>query len=477
VSGAITIRDVMTEPELFGNQFGGESFAPWRALLAGFYGLKLDREENRLWNTLTKRKGAPREPHDELWLAVGRRGGKSQCAALLAVFEAAFRDYSDRLSPGEVATVMVLAADRKQARSAFRYITGLLHSNPMLERMIVREDREAVELSNRTVIEVHTASFRAVRGYTVACCIADEIAFWRSEDSANPDHEIINAIRPAMATLDGRLVALSSPYARRGALWDAYRHQFGKPGPILVAQAPSRTMNPTLPKRVVEQAMERDETAAKAEYMAEFRSDVESFITREVVEQCTVPGRVELPPTDNARYIAFTDPSGGSKDAWTLAIAHLEGQTVVVDATRSRKPPFSPDAVVEEYAALLKQYGCYEVTGDRYGGQFPRELFDKYGIRYKIADRPRSDLYRDMLPLMNSARVELPESPQLMKELVSLERRTARSGKDTIDHGPGGHDDLANSVAGAIVATSGPPGPTVGILLKRRHRERIQRGR
>ncbi|WP_217987670.1 hypothetical protein [Halomonas salipaludis] len=471
----VTIRDAMTDPALFGEQFGGESFEAWRALLSGFYGLDLTYAERKHWKALTKQQAAPRAPHDELWLVVGRRGGKSQCAALLAVYEAAFRDYSDRLSPGEVATIMVLAADRRQARSAFRYITGLLHSNPMLERMIVREDKEAVELSNRTAIEVHTASFRAVRGYTVACCIADEIAFWRSEDSANPDHEIINAIRPAMATLDGRLVALSSPYARRGALWDAYKRQFGKPGPILVAKAPSRTMNPTLPQRVVDQAMERDEASAKAEYLAEFRSDVEGFITREVVEQCTVPGRVELPPTDNARYVAFTDPSGGSKDAWTLAIAHLEGQTVVVDATRSRKPPFSPDAVVEEYAALLKQYRCQDVTGDRYGGQFPRELFDKYGIRYKIADRPRSDLYRDMLPLMNSARVELPDSAQLMKELVSLERRTARSGKDTIDHGPGGHDDLANSVAGAIVTTNGNTGSKAGILLPRRHRMGMRR--
>ena len=476
MSEAITIRDVMTEPELFGGQFGGESFTAWRSLLAGFYGLDLSHAERKHWNALTKRQSAPVEPHDELWLVVGRRGGKSQCAALLAVYEAAFRDYTDRLSPGEVATVMVLAADRKQARSAFRYITGLLHSNPMLERMIVREDKESIELANRTAIEVHTASFRAVRGYTVACCIADEVAFWRSEDSANPDHEIINAIRPAMATLGGRLVALSSPYARRGALWDAYKSQFGKPGTILVAKAPSRTMNPTLPKRIVDQALQRDEAAAKAEYLAEFRTDVEGFITREVVEGCTVPGRTELQPTDGVKYVAFTDPSGGSADAWTLAIAHLEEQTVIVDAIRSRKPPFSPAAVVDEYAALLKLYGCTKVTGDKYAGLFPRELFQNHGITYETADRPRSDLYRDMLPLMNSGRVELPESKELLKQFTGLERRTTRSGKDSIDHGPGGHDDLANSVAGAIVATTGPQGTSVGILLKKRHRDHFHRG-
>ncbi|MGJ7459446.1 hypothetical protein [Halomonas sp. RA08-2] len=454
---SVTIREVMTDPALFGEQFGGESFAAWRALLAGFYGLPLDDDELAAWQDLTGREEAPTGAADEFWLVVGRRGGKSQAAALLAVFEAAFHDYTDRLSPGEVATVMVLAADRKQARSVFRYISGLLHSNPMLERLIVREDKESLELANRTAIEVHTASFRTVRGYTVACCIADEVAFWRSDESTNPDTEILNAIRPAMASLDGKLLALSSPYARRGALWDAYKRYYGKAGPILVAQAPSRTMNPTLPARVVEQAMERDASAAKAEYLAEFRTDVETFVSREVVDACTMPGRVELPPVEGVRYVAFTDPSGGSKDAWTLAIAHKEADVVIVDALRSRKPPFSPEAVVEEYAALLKQYRASKVTGDRYAGEFPRELFAKRGITYQVADRPRSDLYRDTLPLLNSGRVELPDNGELLQQFVGLERRTSRAGKDSIDHGPGGHDDLANSVAGAIITANKPP--------------------
>jgi hypothetical protein len=276
----------MRDPELFGGQFGSDSWAPWRALLAGFYGLPLEGTELEHWKALTGRS-APVQAHEELWLAVGRRAGKSLCAALMAVYEGAFRDHRPNLAPGEVATVMVLAADRKQARTVMRYITGLMESNAMLARMVVRTDRETIELSNRTVIEVHTASYRAVRGYSVACCIADEIAFWRSEDSANPDHEIIAAIRPALATLGGKLVAVSSPYARRGTLWDAYRRHYGADSPVLVAQAPSRTMNPGLPERVITEALERDETTARAEFLAEFRSDVEGFLQREVVDAAT----------------------------------------------------------------------------------------------------------------------------------------------------------------------------------------------
>jgi hypothetical protein len=35
---------------------------------------------------------------------------------------------------------------------------------------------------------------------------------------------------------------------------------------------------------------------------------------------------------------------------------------------------------------------------------------------------------------------------------LGLERRTSRGGRDSIDHAPGSHDDLANAAAGAIVA-------------------------
>ena len=144
-----------------------------------------------------------------------------------------------------------------------RYISGLVNENPMLRRMVVRENSEAIEFGNRAAIEVHTASHRAVRGYTLSAAILDECAFWLSE-GASPDVEIVAALRPALATLGGPLVALSSPYSRRGVLWNTYRRHFGQEGRVLVAQAPSRTMNPMLPQRVVDDAMlsrHRDEFA------------------------------------------------------------------------------------------------------------------------------------------------------------------------------------------------------------------------
>ena len=121
---------------------------------------------------------------------------------------------------------------------------------------------------------------------------------------------------------------------------------------------------------------------------------------------------------------------------------------MVVDAVREVKPPFSPEDVVDEFATLLKRYRIVKVTGDRYAGEWPREQFRKLGISYEPAAKPKSDLYRDLLPAINSRRIDLLDHPRLVNQLVSLERRTARGGRDSIDHAPGAHDDIANAVAG-----------------------------
>ena len=265
--------------------------------------------------------------------------------------------------------------------------------------------------------------------------------------------EILNAARPALATTQGPLIAISSPYARRGALWETYRKHFGADGDarILVARGATRDFNPDLPQSIIDLAMDRDPAAASAEYMAQFRTDVEGFITREAVEACVDRVR-ERPPARSHVYTAFTDTSGGSSDSFTLAISHTEGKTQILDAVRERKPPFSPEAVVDEFARIST------VIGDRYAGEWVAEAFRKNSINYEPSTKSKSDLYADLLPLINSGAAALLDNDKLVMQFQQLERRTARGGKDSIDHPGGGHDDLANAVAGALVTAFKNPG-------------------
>ncbi len=451
----ITILDAVRDSKLFQPWFRKRaSWENWLAFLAALFALPMSAEQFKIYQQCTGRTAPPSEPACEAWLVCGRRAGKSFVLAFIAVYLAAFHDYRPYLSPGERGTVLVIATDRKQARTIFRYIRALLTQVPMLARLITREDRETIDLSNSITIEVGTASFKSVRGHTIVAALCDEIAFWPTDDSAQPDYEILDALRPGMATIPtAMMLCASSPYARRGALWDAHRRHYGKNGdPTLVWQAPTREMNPTVPQRVIDEATERDPASAAAEYGAQFRTDVESFVNRESVEACVSVGVRERPPISGVTYSAFVDPSGGSADSMTLAIGHRQDDMAVLDAIRERRPPFSPEDVVREFAALLKTYRITEVQGDRYAGEWPHERFREHGIAYETAAKPKSDLYRDLLPAINSPKVDLLEDTRLIAQIVGLERRTARGGRDSIDHAPGAHDDVANAAAGVIAA-------------------------
>ena len=91
------------------------------------------------------------------------------------------------------------------------------------------------------------------------------------------------------------------------------------------------------------------------------------------------------------------------------------------------------------------------VVGDRWGGEWAREPFRKASIDCRVSDAPKSDLFRNVLPLINSGRIELLDHPRLVAQFAGLERRTARGGRDSIDHAPGAHDDVCNAAAGALL--------------------------
>ncbi len=450
----VTMRKALADKRLLGSALEGDSWSVWRTMLVATMGEPLTADELEVFQRVTGRKVSPPSRVEEAIFVIGRRGGKDRAASVLAGFLGAFVDWSPVLAPGESGRVICVGADQRQAKVQRDYIEGVLESSAMLSKLVASQTADAIELTNGISIEVRAANFRRLRGPTAVAVIATEAAFWHSdENSANTDTEILSAARPMLATTRGPLVIISSPYARRGELWNLYRRHYGEAGDplILVAQGASRDFNPTLPQRVVDRALERDVAAASAEYLGLFRADLEVFVSREVVEAAIDPGVHERAPIDGQRYFGFVDPSGGASDAMTLAIAHDERRVLTLDAVRERRPPFSPEAVVAEFGNLLKRYRIATVHGDRYAGEWPREAFARHNINYRPADRTKSELYRDVLPELNSRSVALLDNSRIIAQFCSLERRTSRAGRDVIDHPPSAHDDVANAVAGALL--------------------------
>jgi hypothetical protein len=448
----ITILDAIDDPQLFKPWFRGAptNWTGWRAFLAALFALPLSEEQAAVYRECTGRNALPTQPATEGWLLCGRRAGKSAMMSLVACW-LALRDYSEYLAPGERASIMLIAVERKQARVLHRYVSAMLHNIPILAGLIEREWSDGFDLHNQVTIEIATCSYKTVRGYAIAAALLDEVAFFRSEDAANPDEEVLGALRPGMAGIPGSvLLCASSPYSKRGALWNAYAGHYGQDGdPVLVWQAATRRMNPTISQAVIDAAYERDPDVAASEWGALFRADVERIFTTEAVDAVVSPGVLERGRLPGVQYFCATDPSGGSADSFTIAIAHKEGNKIVLDAVRERRPPFSPEDIVNEFATLAHAYSVTTVFGDRYGGDFPRELFRKRGIDYRLHEKTCSDLFQRLVPLVNSRRIDLLDVPRLTAQLTGLERRTARaSGKASISHPPGAHDYLAAVVAG-----------------------------
>lgn len=395
----------------------------------------------------------------EFYAIVGRGAGKSRIVALLACFFAS-REYPR--VPGEYVYIGIFAPDRKQASVTFRYVTGLLRSVPALAALIVSESKDSITLTTGIIIEVITASVAAPRGRAYCLVIVEEAAFLPTDASANPDVELLRSVRPALARVSGSLlVVVSSPYARKGIIWAAWQKYHGKSdSDVLLVQASTRELNPTFDARAIAKAYEEDPASAAAEFGGLFRTDVESFISREAIDAVVVLGRIELARLGGVTYQGFADFAGGGSatgDSAVLAIAHgdrRDSRTIaVLDVVREVRPPFSPEQVCADFAATLQGYGIREIRADRWAGQFPVEQMRKHGIQVAPSENSKSEIYRDVLPVINSGTCELLDHSRLIAQLLGLERRTARGGRDSIDHAPGGHDDVINAAAGALVQT------------------------
>jgi hypothetical protein len=461
------------------NAFSGPSWDLWRIVLKAAWGEALTAEQEVLFREVAERD-PPVQQVKELWCKIGRGGGKDSVASAIATV-AALRGYATR-RPGEKTLVACIAVDRQQAEIVFDYITSYFKQVPALNalvasdiraRRVVDEELSAdlgrkmyavstsdnvLDLSNGARIVVYTNNFRSVRGRSLICAILDEVAFYRSEESSNPDKELYYALEPALARVPGSImIGISSPYRKSGLLYDKWVQSYGKDDPdVLFVQGSTRLFNPGFPQAVIDRKMRDDPESAAAEYFAQFRTDLADFVSRQIVEACIEHEMHERPAVRaGSRYKAFIDAAGGSgSDSMTLAIAHLEDGTdrmPVLDAVRERRPPFSPEDVVSEFSKVMKSYGISRATSDKWGGDWVIELFKKYGIIVEPTADPKGDIYRELLPLLNGCRCLLLDHPRLVAQLCGLERRTARSGRDSIDHARDQHDDVANAVAGALV--------------------------
>lgn len=450
----LTIIEALEDRNLFGGLPAFRDLStwrPWLVFLRAAYGEPLESDDLELFRKHTGRTtyDPPSGGFPEVCCIVGRQSGKTRIASTIAAYEAVLAEREPDRS--ELYAVLTAQDQRAALRALFAYARAPFEMVPVLKRSVSDVRAGSLRLKSGVTLATYPCRPAAVRGLRARVAVVDELAFFTATDGRPQDVEMLRALRPALATTGGKLVVLSSPYSQSGALWELHRRHFGRDdSPVLVWQASAPEMNPTLPSDYLERMREDDPEAYRSEVLGEFRTGTSTFFDPEALDACVVRGRRELPLDRGITYRAFVDPSGGSRDAFTVAIGHRPTDQVVVDAIRAWQSPFNPTGVVAEAAVLLRAYGIREVTGDRYAGEWPREAFRAHGVRYETAQLDRSALYLELLPLVNAGTIELPDDDKLLRELRGLERRRGTAGRDRVDHRPGEHDDRANAVAGVV---------------------------
>jgi hypothetical protein len=175
-----------------------------------------------------------------------------------------------------------------------------------------------------------------------------------------------------------------------------------------------------------------------------------AFLEEDWIAAAADNGCFERPPAPRFGYFGFVDPSGGRRDSFALGIAHRQGDVAFLDVAREWRAPLDPAVVTEECAGILKSYGISKVEGDSYSGEWCVSGFRTHGITYTASEKSRSDIYLEIGAAFSTGRVRVVDSRRLLGQLRQLERKTSPSGKDRVDHPPGGMDDVANAAAGAL---------------------------
>jgi hypothetical protein len=273
----------------------------------------------------------------------------------------------------------------------------------------------------------------------------------------------------------------SSVYRKCGYMYRRYGELHGndESEDTLCWFARSTTMNPRLPRHIVDAALAENPAKARAEFENIWREDIADFIPADVIASCTDFGTYERAPIARVKYFAFADAAGGTgQDAFAFAIGHRE-TSYVLDVAREFRPRFVPAQIIAELAQLCRMYSITEVVGDKYAIGFHEAEWRTHGIRFTACEHTSSENYLALLPILLAGRARLVDSKTLRSQLAALERRVGAADHETISHPQhaSAHDDVACAVCGVLTCTAAKPEPMrFGPHVMSRAREKPSRG-
>lgn len=385
---------------------------------------------------------------DEVYAISGIRSGKSLHAAGGGVYmglTCSMQQTSGRsLGPGEIPRVSVISIRKDLAQVTFSHIVGNCLRSPELRKRIIGEPTaDAVLLmhpSGRPVEIKVVAGSRA--GATLVARWSAGVIFDEAPRMLGQEDGVIN-LDDARSSVRFRLLDgaqiwyVGSPWEPRGPCYDAWKKHHGgglRTTRILVIKATSSQMNPEhWPESKIKEAYATDPDIAAIELGAEFASPEATLLPHEIVERAAREMPAVLPYEDGLTYVAAMDPATRS-NGWTFVVmTKKEGRLRVVLAKewRSYGEPLRPQVVMEEIAEICREYRIETVLTDQWSGDALRDFGLQNGlfvVQLQLGGREKMAAYMSMVRRLEAGLMELSPTPELLRDLSSIKRRTTSDG-------------------------------------------------
>jgi hypothetical protein len=354
------------------------------------------------------------------------------------------------------------------------YIKGLAYQSEYLSGYIETEKREEMHFVCQTdrgdpisiIARAQGSSSRAGRGYAIFALTLDEICSFMDTRGQMSGSEVVSAYTPRLAPFgtDGRLVAISTPQGRSGAGYEMFKT--GKPIRVLqqesghnsqpfraVFQYATWELNP-LPQyaedsEFMKKELMRDPWGFDREYRGLFADVISRFLNPDILANC-VKSYLSLPTSEKTQNYVITADPGFERDNYALVMGHVNLQgKIIVDIAKRFEPPLNIIEIENFFEDLCKRYRVVDIVLDQHLSMATIQRLRDKGLPARgISFRSKTDIkiYQNLLELINSEGIYLPDYDPLIKELKFLER-VVYPDRYRVQAAPGSTDDLADATA------------------------------
>lgn len=359
-------------------------------------------------------------------LRLGRGSGKTTLCSAFSVYTCVTFDCSTA-GPGSVPYVIVVAPDKETAALSIRMSREMIRSNPALERLVVLDQVQIIQMRRPDGRMVRIESFAATRGGSsmrgrdIMAFLMDEAEFFTSNtgtdrEYAVNDKDIFNALTPRMMK-HSRGMLISTPWPVETLMGQMFEENWGKCTTGVAIKAPTLLVRGDDPriKEMVEQEMARDAENARRELFCE----VDGMTGGEFFDPNALTSsleEMEWPQPFNVRWpVAVGADLGFTRDSSAIAVVQFDGHNYRLVHAEEMCPkagkPLKPSEVIGKFAEIAKRYGSSGIVADGYYRESLREQLSSSGL--SVFDAPegstgKAEVFHRTRAVLHEGRCKLP---------------------------------------------------------------------